>query len=172
MKKKVVIGIIVAGVVAIGVAAAAIVISKNNQGQSSEPKDITTITMNAISGTPYFWSYTLENDGVVELLEEKKDEQDSEMVGTPYQILYKFKGVKPGEAKVTYDYASVADGYISERIVYKITVAEDLGTTSEIIDHAYGLEPAEPITPQPSPDATEPQDTTEEAQDIEPGIQE
>ena len=86
MKKKVVIGIIIAGVVAIGVAAAAIVISKNSQGQSSEPKDITTITMNAISGTPYFWSYKLENDGVVELLEEKKEKQDSEIVGAHIKL--------------------------------------------------------------------------------------
>ncbi|MBR3254055.1 protease inhibitor I42 family protein [Candidatus Saccharibacteria bacterium] len=162
MKKKVIVGIIIAGVVAIGAAATAIIISKVNQNNSAEPKDIATITMNAIAGTPYFWSYKTEDNNVVELVEEKSTAEESGLVGAPYQLIYKFKGINPGETKITYDYASVADGYISERVIYKITVAEDHTTTAEVIDRAYGLDPSDASEIEPA----------QEAQDIEPGIEE
>ena len=158
MKKKVIIGIIIAGVIAIGAATAAIVVSKNNT-QPAEPKDIAVITMPAIAGTPYFWSYEVKTPDIVELVDEQTVEESSDLVGAPFKIVYKFKGINPGETEIVYDYASAADGYVSERVTYRVVVAEDLTTTPEIVSHDYDIDPNA-------------EDSTTQTPDIEPGIEE
>ena len=158
MKKKVIIGIIVAGVLAIGAATVAIIISKNQKAE--EPKDIATITMPAIAGTPYVWSYTIKNPNIVELVDEQTTiEENSELLGAPVNKVYTFKGINPGETEIIYDYTSVTDGYISERITYKIIVDDAHVTTLETLSHDYDINPNA-------------ENSTSQTEDIEPGIAE
>ncbi len=82
--------------------------------------------------TGFTWEYKFEG-GDAEIVfdrEENKINKDSDLVGSPHQVVYYFKATKPGNRNLIFTYRRPWEGGdVAYDVVYELSVDKDLNIT-------------------------------------------
>ena len=57
--------------------------------------------------TGYEWTYTMDQDGIIELVSTNTISDKEDVDGAGYKLIYEFKGVTEGDVTVTFNYQSL-----------------------------------------------------------------
>ncbi len=99
--------------------------SKNKSAESFE------ISLYDNSSTGYYWSYDIDNKGIVDIAESSDYSKcPSDVDGCGGEKIYKVKALKSGKVRLSLEYKSSAHSdYETKTAVYDITVNKDLSIT-------------------------------------------
>lgn len=123
--KKMGLGII-CGVLLLG-----IVTGCGDKKKEDKEGDSFKISLYSNSSTGYSWSYTVSNEGIIDISESYDDSNcPPENEGCGGQQVYKVKALKPGKTTISLKYSFVEpDERDYETAIYEITVNDDLSIT-------------------------------------------
>lgn len=64
-----------------------------------------TLKLDGNYSTGYTWEYVIETEGIVEVVKDTYETEETDLVGAPGTQIYEFKGLKEGKTKITFTYA-------------------------------------------------------------------
>lgn len=106
--------------------------ANSNQKASFGKGKVMALEFETNPSTGYTWEYKFENgDGEISFdREENKINKESNLVGSPHQIVYYFKATKPGNKNLVFTYRRPWEGGdVAYDVVYELSVDKDLNIT-------------------------------------------
>lgn len=83
------------------------------------------INKDTSAGIPLEWHYRIEDPSIVELYKLENNQPNKRLNGGPIYKDYYFKGLKPGETNIIFEFIHV-DGRIDNTDIHKVVVDKKL----------------------------------------------
>ena len=115
----------------------------NTKEESLTVKSTNTISLHGNVTTGYEWWYTVRDESVAEITEEKfiPDDPIEQKDGSGQTQIWSVKGLKEGTTEVTFNYSRPWKEEIEESVTYVITVDSDLNVkVSEIQEEKLNIQ--------------------------------
>ena len=125
-------GIAIIGAIILGVVAIIVLVMSIIKSTQVAPGAI-RITLDAGGNVAYQWSYTIDDDSVVEYAGVETKELEPGTDGGDKEVTYSFRALKKGETDVVFEYADSTeeDGEIIDEKRYHIVVDDQLNIKVE-----------------------------------------
>ena len=93
------------------------------------------------SSTGYVWQYSIKDESVVKVAEEKfePDDKTGELDGSGGTYTWLFEGLKNGQTEITFNYLRPWESEVLESVTYVVTVDSDLNV---VIKEKNSIDPA------------------------------